>query len=56
MAIGEAAGIAAALALQHDVDPCDVDPAEIQSQVDLPPAEWGERLMAMDTGIAYFGA
>lgn len=41
MAIGEAAGIAAALALQHDVDPCDVDPAEIQSQVDLPPAEWG---------------
>ena len=54
MAIGEAAGIAAALALQHDVDPCDVDPAEIQSQVDLPPAEWGERLMAMDTGIAYF--
>src|SRR5690606_32224772 len=33
MAIGEAAGIAAALALQHDVDPCDVDPAEIQSQV-----------------------
>ena len=38
MAIGEAAGIAAALAIKMGIDPCDVDPAEIQNQLELPPA------------------
>lgn len=37
MAIGEAAGIAAATAYKQGIDPVAVDPADIQKELDLPP-------------------